>query len=692
MNNQTISCAVSQASDIFRHPAKALKYSISKLDINTFMYEKILLLFKQLRHLLPILILLGNLLLIDLYNILRFVLTIVLIVVSVSFARSLQPRYTIFHKRTLRDAKVKTVTNKYIQQSTSHKKELPHGEDSNNFDDTSIQYEDDRDDSSMFGQYSPSSNEMNNNCNKTVDFAKRSKFHEFYCKFMKLSNRIDMKCPYMLSEDDLKSVATNLSWKYTRPDIETLNWLDKTIETLWPTIKSMIEEELIKPVLKMKFGYNIKVTRITIGDSKPKINAIKLIDNEEQIAQNRGGDGSKYGKESQYTGSTSVNNHKINQELNKRSTLIDGSQNYEDYNPDLLSFSGIIHKTDQQSVTTSTNLTEVSDNTLRFQFEAEYDSTSVDDNHFCVVIKSIPLLGSIELEKFRVKLRLEVCINHAKVKNEATFPALNYIQMNILELPDFDWKIKRPDNFDVIEDKLPEDGHKEKDDGEDNKNTRSNIGKLFGSSKSKKIGTKTSINQLTIRQTKPNDNVSVVQQTRKTSEPHNNANLRFVKMKGAEFWRPTTPNAKVEPDNESILKKTYSAGHENDPSKRYKLVLLKNSILPSIRPIETTVKKLAASKRHSRRSKMYVATKSLTSATLSLHDFEWLNDKGQSNKNSAFKTFIINIALRIIKKVDLIAVINNEYFKFLTFCCLNLLHKWFKPFNYKIAPMIYIKG
>lgn len=103
-----------------------------------------------------------------------------------------------------------------------------------------------------------------------------------------------------------------------------------------------------------------------------------------------------------------------------------------------------VHNVLNSSVTTD-------EENLRFLGEIAFSG----DKEFCVRLASLPLLDKIEIKSVRVKLRILVTINHTPAKSQdkleilkskasARFLQLNYVQVTLIDTPEFDWLIQTP--------------------------------------------------------------------------------------------------------------------------------------------------------------------------------------------------------------------------------------------------------
>lgn len=75
-----------------------------------------------------------------------------------------------------------------------------------------------------------------------------------------------------LSNSDISSVYRQLSWSQTQIDLESVKWLNQTLLTLWPSIKGLLNKLVIDDVLKPKKVQNLSNLRKTaIQQSKLSI-------------------------------------------------------------------------------------------------------------------------------------------------------------------------------------------------------------------------------------------------------------------------------------------------------------------------------------------------------------------------------------------------------------------------------------
>lgn len=77
------------------------------------------------------------------------------------------------------------------------------------------------------------------------------------------------ECEDALNENDSSEITQKLPWAHTRPDVETLNWLNDTVISFWPSIKSSLNE--IVSTRKVFLG------EINLGQRPPLINSIDFV-------------------------------------------------------------------------------------------------------------------------------------------------------------------------------------------------------------------------------------------------------------------------------------------------------------------------------------------------------------------------------------------------------------------------------
>lgn len=86
---------------------------------------------------------------------------------------------------------------------------------------------------------------------------------------------------------------------------------------------------------------------------------------------------------------------------------------------------------------------------MRFITELAYAT----DDIFSIKMSSVPLIGKFDLRSIRVSLKLLIVINHTKTEfnkdlkifetpDEILFPSINYIQINLLDVPQIDWRLR----------------------------------------------------------------------------------------------------------------------------------------------------------------------------------------------------------------------------------------------------------
>lgn len=90
-------------------------------------------------------------------------------------------------------------------------------------------------------------------------------------------------------------------------------------------------------------------------------------------------------------------------------------------------------------------------NNMRFLCELSYES----DKDFCIRVNSVPILEQVELRKIFLQLRLLITINHTTTElnrdlkilespDDILFPAVNHIQLMLIDVPRIDWSLQKP--------------------------------------------------------------------------------------------------------------------------------------------------------------------------------------------------------------------------------------------------------
>lgn len=81
-------------------------------------------------------------------------------------------------------------------------------------------------------------------------------------KFSKESSQVNQLCYPALSNVDMQSIQHQLSWSYSQPDMESLNWFNQTLRTFWPSIRTLLYKfcliELTRPRDNFSFPPIIK--------------------------------------------------------------------------------------------------------------------------------------------------------------------------------------------------------------------------------------------------------------------------------------------------------------------------------------------------------------------------------------------------------------------------------------------------
>lgn len=102
-------------------------------------------------------------------------------------------------------------------------------------------------------------------------------------------------------------------------------------------------------------------------------------------------------------------------------------------------------------VKTSRHLVGSDEKNMRFVGELSYES----DKKFQIKLSLHPLLGRIRLVNLKVQIRFYVTLNHTinelnreleifDTPEELLYPAINYVQLSMVDMPSFDWKLDRP--------------------------------------------------------------------------------------------------------------------------------------------------------------------------------------------------------------------------------------------------------
>lgn len=159
----------------------------------------------------------------DLINFGLVIISIAISIVVISFIKSLKPRYD-FHRK-LDYPKAKVNHDKPVDPPKTVRSPLSHTD---------------------YKQIIDSSDK--NKSNKQSSILQRislvTRLNEEHEKLKEICNR-------SIATNDIKLVYRYLSWSQTHIDLETVHWLNQTLSTLWPTIKTIVNilifNELLKP-------------------------------------------------------------------------------------------------------------------------------------------------------------------------------------------------------------------------------------------------------------------------------------------------------------------------------------------------------------------------------------------------------------------------------------------------------------
>lgn len=166
------------------------------------------------------------------HEIISFLLTLlslILIISLVSFIKSIQPRYKL--------SNVDNESSSVYKCSSNFNQSLPKCETSSK----------DR----IFPE-SKAESKLNHKVNSNqVNNQPQSVLKKLFNKFKEESHRINQICHPALTNINIQSIQHQLSWSYSQPDMENLSWLNQTLQTLWPSIRTLLYKfcliDLIQP-------------------------------------------------------------------------------------------------------------------------------------------------------------------------------------------------------------------------------------------------------------------------------------------------------------------------------------------------------------------------------------------------------------------------------------------------------------
>lgn len=108
-----------------------------------------------------------------------------------------------------------------------------------------------------------------------------SLYHEFE------RDQVDDQHVTNLSGSDVRSVYKKLSWSYTQPDFESVDWLNQSAQTLWPSIKSILYKfilcDLVRKAQDRLKRKEIGVESIRLGDAIPIINGVQHVEDDDSL-------------------------------------------------------------------------------------------------------------------------------------------------------------------------------------------------------------------------------------------------------------------------------------------------------------------------------------------------------------------------------------------------------------------------
>lgn len=483
-------------------------------------------------------------------------LSFVLILLFLSFIKSIQPRYRLSGEDDQLDSSLKPP--KSLNQSLQ--KEVPENVHSSN---KTVQ---------NFNSGHETADKQN----------KSSLLINLVEKFSRESIQANQLCHPALTNVDIQSIQHQMSWSYSQPDMESLNWFNQTLRTFWPSIRTLLYKfcliELARPRDDVSFPPTIKKGQL--GDtteqskmsvfisSRRKLDFIRKVGTLQDLSENENlfkrsalkliayvvkliliylkqfvMDNIAFAFKQQARNAEAANNQKLEFDFKSLISHISSKQTAASKKADVKSWAGFNLKSrgrDEQvklrrksksasnetmrkrvlykSMTTLVRPTNSSknwarhrklikkfllarkkmkkrgvlidrirlgdsnptinaikyldgkndfvtepyhklfhsltsdDQNMRFMIEVSYES----DKNFEIHLSSMPVLGRARVVDVRIQLRFLVTLNHTITKlnseplelfetpDDVLFPAINYIQLTLVDVPKLNWYIVRP--------------------------------------------------------------------------------------------------------------------------------------------------------------------------------------------------------------------------------------------------------
>lgn len=79
---------------------------------------------------------------------------------------------------------------------------------------------------------------------------------QLWSKLLNETNQLNQICSPALSGSDIELVYERISWSHTQADIESVDWINQTFRTLWPSIKTLLGVFVFNDLLKSKKAEN----------------------------------------------------------------------------------------------------------------------------------------------------------------------------------------------------------------------------------------------------------------------------------------------------------------------------------------------------------------------------------------------------------------------------------------------------
>jgi len=94
------------------------------------------------------------------------------------------------------------------------------------------------------------------------DIKEISWIERIYLRLKSESSAVRAVCSNCLNNENIQQVHRQLPWSYTRDDVETVHWFNQTLRTLWPSIRTLFNKiffnELLMPIKSKQIAKECK--------------------------------------------------------------------------------------------------------------------------------------------------------------------------------------------------------------------------------------------------------------------------------------------------------------------------------------------------------------------------------------------------------------------------------------------------